>query len=74
VAREDARGMVLQLTEESMGSDLWFREFERLLNEKEASGKSFDQAYTEATSETDVAVRERLADMADRARKRERGE
>lgn len=57
-----------------MGSDIWFREFERLINEKEAAGKSFDRAYHEATSETDVAVRERLADMADRAKKRERGE
>ena len=57
-----------------MGSDLWFREFERLIAEKESGGKTFDQAYHEATSETDVALRERLADMADRARKRARGE
>lgn len=57
-----------------MASDRWFREFERLLNEKEAAGKSPKQAYHEAASETDVAVRERVADMADRAKKRERGE
>ena len=55
-----------------MSSELWFREFERLINEKQDAGQTFDQAYHEATSETDVALRERLADMADRARKRER--
>lgn len=57
-----------------MASDMWFREFERLLNEKEAAGKSPDQAYHEAASETDVALRGRLADMADRLKKRKRGE
>ena len=57
-----------------MASGMWFREFERLVNEKEAAGKSFDQAYAEATTETDVALRERLADRADRARKIAKGE
>lgn len=57
-----------------MGSELWFREFERLIAEKETAGKSFNRAYHEATSETDVAVRERLADIADRARKIAKGE
>lgn len=84
-----------------MASDLWFREFERQLAEREARvdvpmcaprclpcqhrevgpsaycykrDEAFRRAYHEATSETDVALRERLADMADRAKKRERGE
>jgi len=57
-----------------MMSERWFREFERLLSEKQDAGRSFDQAYREATSETDVSLRERLADAADRAKKRERGE
>ena len=57
-----------------MTSELWFREFERLISEKQGAGQTFDQAYHEATSETDVALRERLADMADRERKRRKGE
>ena len=68
-----------------MGSELWFREFERILNEKEAaiedSGLSAKEqrrlkakAYDEAGEEAGPALAERLADMADYERKRRREE
>jgi hypothetical protein len=66
-----------------MGSELWFREMERILNEKEAaieeSGLSAAEqrrlkakAYDEAGEEAGPALAERLADMADLERKRRR--
>jgi hypothetical protein len=77
-----------------MASEIWFREFERQLNEREARpvvclmgrsdcepercakcvAASLGRAYQEATSETDVALRERYFDAADRARKIAKGE
>ncbi len=68
-----------------MSKDLWFAEMERILNEKEAaiedSGLSAKEqarlkakAYDEAGEEGGPALAERLADMADRERKRRREE
>lgn len=55
-----------------MGSDLWFREFERLLNEKVDAGIPEDRAYEQAGDEAHGAVSERLADMIDLARLRKK--
>lgn len=69
-----------------MGSELWFREFERILNEKEAGiddaegltatqrAKLKAKAYDDASNEAGPALAERLADMADFERKRRREE
>ncbi len=52
------------------GSEIWFREFERILNEKEDAGIPLDQAYEEAGDEAHGAVQERIADMIDMAKLR----
>lgn len=52
-----------------MGSDLWFAEFERLLNKYEAQGLSFDAAEARAANEAEGAMLDRLADHADNMRK-----
>ncbi len=53
-----------------MSKEMWFREMERLLAEKEDAGIPFDQAYEQAGNEAHGAVQERIADMADQARLR----
>lgn len=55
-----------------MSKDLWFAEFERLLNEKEDAGMPPDEAYEHAGNEAHGALRERLADMIDDARLRKK--
>lgn len=55
-----------------MSKDLWFAEFERLLNEKEDTGMSPDEAYEQAGNEADGALRDRLADLGDLARLRKK--
>lgn len=57
-----------------MSKDLWFAEFERLLNEKEDAGIPADKAYDQAADEAHGAMVDRLADMADAERKRRKGE
>lgn len=57
-----------------MGSELWFREFERILNELEEAGVPPDVAYERASAMVDGALREKLADAADRERKIRKGE
>lgn len=57
-----------------MGSELWFREFERRLNAKCGEGKPFAQAYDEATEEVGPVLREARAERIDRARKIAKGE
>jgi len=52
------------------GKEMWFREMERLLSEKEDAGIPFDRAYEQAGTEAHGAVQERIADMADEARMR----
>lgn len=54
--------------------DIWFAEMERKLNEKLDAGKKFDQAYEEASFEALDSATNKLADMADRAKKIARGE
>lgn len=68
-----------------MSKELWFQEFERILNEKEAAIDEAPltaatklilkrKAYDAASDEASDAVAERLADMADYERKRRREE
>jgi len=68
-----------------MSKEMWFREFERILNEREAEIDEMPitegakkllraHAYDEAGEEAGPALAERLADMADFERKRRREE
>lgn len=57
-----------------MASDMWFREFERLVNQKEAAGVPFDQAAEEAADEAADNIIDRRLEAADRARKIAKGE
>ena len=68
-----------------MGSELWFREFERIVTEKEAAIDELPtddatkrrlqaKAYDQAGEEAGPALAERLADMADFERKRRKEE
>lgn len=55
-----------------MSKELWFREFERLYNEKMDAGIPAHRAYAEAGQEAHGELIEKLADMADLERKRRR--
>lgn len=57
-----------------MGSELWFAQMERLLNEYMDEGMPFDKAYEKASNNADGALRERLADLADFERMRRKDE
>ncbi len=52
------------------GKEMWFREMERILSEKEDAGTPFERAYEEAGNEAHGAVQERIADLIDQARMR----
>lgn len=57
-----------------MSKELWFREFERLYSEKLDAGIPDRLAYGQAGNEAHGALAERLADRADRERKRRKEE
>lgn len=54
--------------------DLYIAEVERITAELEEQGLNPDLAYDMASNSAYDAARDRLADMADRARKIEKGE
>lgn len=56
------------------GKEMWFAEMERLLAQYEDEGMSWDEAYKKAGDNAASSLAERLADMADRERKRRREE
>ena len=55
-----------------MSKELWFAEYERLLNEKEDAGMLPEQAEEQAADEAFDALTDRLADQADLLRKQQR--
>ncbi len=57
-----------------MGSELWFREFERHLNDLEDEGIPFNVAYEKAAGMAERSVPERLADLIDQERQRRKDE
>jgi cytochrome c556 len=57
-----------------MASEMWFKEYERLLNQKIDEGKKYSVASEEAATEAAPLLWERMADMADIARKIAKGE
>lgn len=57
-----------------MSKELYIAEVERIMGELEDQGVPQSEAYNRASDLAYDAMREKLADMADRARKRERGE
>lgn len=57
-----------------MGSERWFREFERRLGEKLDQGVPEERAHTEAAEEAGPALAEQMFDKADFERKRRREE
>lgn len=54
--------------------DLWFAEMERKFHELLDQGMDEDEAYEKATNEAWPSTYDRLGDMADRERKRQKGE
>jgi hypothetical protein len=57
-----------------MSKELYIAEVERIMADLEDEGMSPDAAYDLASERAYPAMRERLADIADHAKKRERGE
>lgn len=57
-----------------MSKDLYIAEVERIQAELEDAGMKPDRAYDIASERAYPAVQDRLADMADDLKKRERGE
>lgn len=57
-----------------MGSDQWFRQFERELNELEGAGLTYEEASKIADRRARNAVVDQVTDKADRDRKRAKGE
>ena len=57
-----------------MSKDMWFRNFEREVNELEDAGLTYDEAAPIADGRARKAVADQLADHADNLRKREKGE
>lgn len=57
-----------------MSKDLWFAEMERRMAELIDQGLSDDEAYDRACDDAHGLLRDRLADIADRARKIAKGE
>lgn len=57
-----------------MGKELWLAEMERRMAELIDQGMSEDEAYDKASDQAADRLRDRLAELADRERKRAKGE